>query len=323
MANILPKSIGSLIDLVKKILNNNGYKDKYNAENMKMSYNSNGVGRTTSTTIWVAPIYGGRKNTKDADDKLFSGIKKILSERIEMIYTGNYNFNQDDKLKVGNFFIFVKKPLQVDPLAKQKEQIKSIINNLNEAYAKSKGNTNIIKIKIDKDVYDILYSSNTVQSKETSDKCDVIIKTVSGDIFISLKDKSHLQWSGISDFKDDAEVTKFVDDVKTQKKFDGFSRKVSDTELCKKSMYGKDYSTSAVKGVNNVNYIISGDISFEPDRNGVYELKAKAIYSNGQLPTNSGYPHLNTSFDSRRNDMGISNTRITIWPGKKGNNTLI
>ena len=89
-------------------------------------------------------------------------------------------------------------------------------------------------------------------------------------------------------------------------------------------MYGKDYSNSAVKGLNNVNYIISGDISFEPDQNNVYELKStKAIYVNGQLPTNSDYPHLNTSSDTRRNDMNLPNTRVTIWPGRKGNNTLI
>lgn len=324
MPNSSPKNIGNLIEQIKQILDNNNYKDKYNAEKMNIRYDSNMLSRSTSNTVYVSPIYGGKKNTKSLDDKLYSDIKSILSERIGLIYSKKINFDRNDKLKIGNFSIFIKKPLKVDPLAKQKEQIKSIINNLNEAYGKSKGDTNIIKIKIGKDTYNILYSNNTVQSKETSDKCDVIIKTVSGDIFISLKDESQLQWSGVSDFKDDPEVENFIDYVKTQKNFSGFSRKILSTELCKKSMYGKDYSNSAVKGLNNVNYIISGDISFEPDQNNVYELKStKAIYVNGQLPTNSDYPHLNTSSDTRRNDMNLPNTRVTIWPGRKGNNTLI
>lgn len=324
MSNSSPKNIGSLIEQIEEILNNNNYEGKYNAEKMNIRYDSNRLGRSTSNTVYVSPIYGGKKDTKSADDKLFSDIKSILSERIELIYHKKVNFDRNDKLKIGNFSIFIKKPLKVYPLAKQKEQIKSIIYNLNEAYGKSKGDTNIIKIKIGKDTYNILYSNNTVQSKETSDKCDVIIKTVSGDIFISLKDESQLQWSGVSDFKDDPEVENFINHIKTQKKFSGFSRKILSTELCKKSMYGKDYSNNAAKGLNNVNYIISGDISFEPDQNNVYELKStKAIYVNGQLPTNSDYPHLNTSSDTRRNDMNLPNTRVTIWPGRKGNNTLI
>lgn len=33
---------------------------------------------------------------------------------------------------------------------------------------------------------------------------------------------------------------------------------------------------------------------------------------------NDDHPHIQSSNDSGRNDLGFAKTRITIWPGRKG-----
>jgi hypothetical protein len=164
----------------------------------------------------------------------------------------------------------------------------------------------------------------------SGDKADIKIKTLNeGDVYISLKGNTQLQWGGVSYFKENKTVKEFgdilIERMKGGKPIHGVSKKINnDVDLIRKSLYGIDYGKPSF-GLNNVNHIIKGErLSYEK-KNGVMVLTTnKVIYNSGETQTlqTNDYPYIQSSNDRSRNDLGFANTRITIWPGKKGSVNL-
>ncbi len=80
---------------------------------------------------------------------------------------------------------------------------------------------------------------------------------------------------------------------------------------------GKRVDGMAFFPINNVNHIIKGeDITYS---NGSIRTN-KIIYNNGELPTGTDSPYIQSNSSSGRNDLGFNNVRVTIWPGSRGQN---
>lgn len=140
-------------------------------------------------------------------------------------------------------------------------------------------------------------------------KADCVITTQEGQIYISLKGETYRQFGGISEFMNSPEVSFFVKKLKdNQNKLNGKKcyKKITDTDLINKSLFGRDYGSPA-KGPNNVNYVLIGNINTF----GNTISASKNNIKNGQSVIKTFY--IIATPDANRNDAGIPKTRIAIY----------
>lgn len=307
--------IGTLISIIEKIVGNDGIVSpiKYRG------------GKTTSNTVYVIPNF--KKSTTQhvvLMQKIEVGLRNHSTTHPLSIQT----LNRENKIKIGSFFIFIKPYSKFNPKRVQQKQIKTlfgIFNHLDNIEGSP------FKIKIGKKTYEIdlqkhglgtINEVKTIGGKER--KSDMIIKTENaGDVYISLKGNTSQQWSGVSEFKLDLEIQNFQVLLHRRqfqnKSIHNVCKPISQLELVNKVLYGKDYSSGSF-GYDNVNHIIRGEnIKFYniPGKN-LTIIKGLRIYDNGDRVMMKEYPHIQSSNDSKRNDLGFPKTRITVWPGRKG-----
>jgi len=142
--------------------------------------------------------------------------------------------------------------------------------------------------------------------------------------YISHKDgspatpKKFGQWAGVSAFANHPEVKSFVRRFLSKypngmpSGATALSYPIKDPDLQKKAVYGKDFGGPF--GINNVNVVIQGDPKLEKIGNNKYKLSALLVLNNGDdLP--EGYqPIFIARYFGNRNDLGIPNTRIVMYP---------
>lgn len=307
--------IGTLIDIIEKIVGDDGVVSpiKYRG------------GKTTSNTVYVIPNF---KKSTTQNDILMKKIEVGLRNDSTTSSLSIQILNRENKIKIGSFFIFIKPYSKFDPKRVERKQIKTlyeIFNHLDNAQGSP------FKIKIGKKTYEIDLQKHklaTIQEVKAiggrERKSDAIIRTENeGNIYISLKGNTSQQWSGVSEFKDDLEIQNFQV-VLHRRKFQNKSihnvcKRISQLELTNKTLYGKDYSSGSF-GYDNVNHIIIGeDIKFyNVSGKDFTVIKGLRTYDNGDRVMSKDYPHIQSSNDSKRNDLGFPKTRITVWRGIKG-----
>jgi hypothetical protein len=142
--------------------------------------------------------------------------------------------------------------------------------------------------------------------------------------FISHKDgspatpKKFGQWAGVSAFANHPEVKNFVRRFLRQypngmpSGATALSYPIKDPDLQMKAVYGKDFGGEF--GLNNVNCIIQGPPKLEKIGNNKYKLSSLLVLNNGD-PLPEGYqPIFIARYFGSRNDLGIPNTRIVMYP---------
>ena len=151
-----------------------------------------------------------------------------------------------------------------------------------------------------------------------------IISNEGPEIFISHKDgntpKDFIRWGGYSKYINHPEVLYFKNKIIEQtngelKSKDSFYKKINDTDLKKKIVFGSDFGNSY--GINNVTCVIQGNIKFDKIDNGVYKLNGDKIWLNGELPEELYEPILFASYRDNRNDLGIKNCSAISTPAAR------
>jgi hypothetical protein len=179
-----------------------------------------------------------------------------------------------------------------------------------------------INIKIGNNIYKNIVGAKNTPGTPKSD-FELFDKEGKSLIFISHKDcctaKDFQQYGGLSAFKTHPEVLKFVNDIKKQINGDqmvrggGFKRKVEDKDLALKSVYGLNYGSSNFDR-NNVQIVCQGEIQVTPVSKGLWTLKSAHDMINGTYPTEGYTPYFIATFRSDRNDLGIKQARLGIYP---------
>lgn len=179
-----------------------------------------------------------------------------------------------------------------------------------------------IDIKIGNEIY---YNIVGAQDTPNTPKSDFELVDDRGNslIFISHKDgstaKDFQQYGGLSAFKNVPEVQRFAEDVKKEIGGDqmvrggGFKRKVEDEELGLKAIYGINYGSSDFNK-NNVQIVCQGPIRLIKIDDNLYTLKSNHDMLNGTYPTEGYTPYFMATFRSDRNDLGIKQARLGIYP---------
>jgi hypothetical protein len=179
---------------------------------------------------------------------------------------------------------------------------------------------------IDIKIKDVIYK-NIVSTKNTPGmpKSDFELVDENGKsvIFISHKDgstaKDFQQYGGVSDFKSESEVQDFLEAVKKEIGGDemirggGYKRKVKNTDIILKSIYGINYGSSEY-GINNIQIVCQGEINLVKIEDNIFALKSNHDLLNGTVPTEGYTPYFMVTFRSDRNDLGIKNSRFGIYP---------
>ena len=180
-----------------------------------------------------------------------------------------------------------------------------------------------INIILHNKIYENIIGAKQTKSKRKA-KSDIELFTATQTlIWISHKagnkPKHFQQWAGVATFKEHPETISFVRDVEqwlarndTDLTKKTLTRNINDNVLKQLAMYGNDFSKEY--GINNVTAIMQGNISLI-ENDSVYEIKSSAqLYANGELPLDDYEPCFVVRLDSRRNDMGLKNSRFLIYP---------
>lgn len=271
------------------------------------------------TAIWVIPedrqlpsdiindiinllnkLFPGYKIKKEAANQQNIKISGTKNGRVSLSPSGSGNFHH----------IYVRNPPSKPTV--EDIQVKKIVNIFEGIYYSAQP----IQFKIENNSYTISnYNLKTVlQVGSKGDKVDCIISTDTGNIFISLKGDKSQQWSGMSDFSSDLEVTAFVNSLKqiyqnNPNDNNEYYREINNDELVLKAIYGKDYSLNGTSSQNNIDYLIVGkDINIGFNNS----ITASSIYKRGKMITPR--PILLRRNDLKRNDFGLPNSRLIIHP---------
>lgn len=308
--------IGTLIDDLKRIVGSQEVKNvSYDPTNVnKWAYSTSFTAKVVPTAITY--------NVSDISDKIIDELTNLVDNT-----TGQPKYssvtqdpNKSNRIVVDNrFFVLIKDTSKYNPLRVQNLQI----NKLNSIFSELDEQLEspfTLSIGGNDYVIDTAFNGGKILvSPSAKAKSDVILLTQNaGSVYISLKANSFQQWSGLSDFKDNALVKNFVESVNLQKQKTGWSRKVADPLLVNKFVYGKNYGGSF--GEDNVNHVIIGNpgrISYRLV-SGKALLTATQIYTNGETVANNIYPHFSTINSSDRSDFSVSNVRFYVWNGIKG-----
>jgi len=143
--------------------------------------------------------------------------------------------------------------------------------------------------------------------------------------FISHKDgspaspKKFGQWAGVSAFANHPEVKSFG--RKFLKQYPNgmpsgataLSYPIKDFDLQMRAVYGKDFGGDF--GINNVNCVIQGPPRLEKmSRGNKYKLSGLLLLTNGEELPEGYQPIFIARYFGGRNDLGIPNTRIVMYP---------
>lgn len=260
----------------------------------------------------LTQLYPNQKIRKEASNQQIIKISGTRNGRITISPDGRTNFTH----------IYVRDPATKSTVEdRQVRKINDIIWKLYE----SPGPTSF---KIGNKTYVISnFDQNTVrQIGRSGDKADCVIKTDSGDVYISLKGNTYQQWGGISNFSTHPDVQNFSNKLKQIKSQNPNSKTeyhmgISD-DLILKSVYGKDYSSISSGSQNNIDHVLVGE-GISISQSG--EIVANKTYNRGDIP--EPRPMIisrNTGpSDGNRSDLGITNTRVLIWPGVRSNSQEI
>lgn len=180
--------------------------------------------------------------------------------------------------------------------------------------------------KVDIKIGDKIYKNITIGNKPTgSPKADFILHSDDNkaSIFISHKDgnsaKDFQQYGGVSEFKTNPEVLSFVEKIKEEIggvemiRGGGFKHEIKDENLMLKSIYGINYGASEF-GINNIQMLAQGKMNLVKIDDNTYTLKSNHDLINGEIPTGGYTPYLMATFRNGRNDMGLKNARLGIYP---------
>lgn len=173
------------------------------------------------------------------------------------------------------------------------------------------------------------------EKTEGNPKSDFTLKGNDGrDIHISHKDykgsgdldKSYQQLGGVSNFKDHPSVKAYADSV--NKKHGGtavgkgtIAKKLDmgneeDRTLVKKAIFGKDHEEGGERGPHAVHSIMHGAMRLvpHPKKKGVFHIAAEHILHHTDEPKGDYmiYGRTAESGSSKRNDLGLKDTRVSI-----------
>ena len=152
---------------------------------------------------------------------------------------------------------------------------------------------------------------------------EIVDETGKSVAWISHKDgspadpKKFGQWAGLSSFADHPEVKAFVESVRKRypeglpKGATAMARTISDDDLQKRGMYGKDFGKAL--GINNVTTILQGPVKIVKQGDG-HKLTALAEFVNGEEVPESYTPIFVARYISDRGDFGSPHTRMSIYP---------
>lgn len=229
-------------------------------------------------------------------------LKNELSSKSNVYTPYDIEVIDSTKIKIKNITIVVK--LYVDVTKSERSQIGYIKSTLKKAFD-STDSFNVINFKIDGDSYSItLFGENDIhyyvsEVGRDNNKADVLIKTDQGPVYISLKGTSYRQFSGLEGLRSYPEVQDFLTKLsKVNGSKVGYYKVIKDVELIQKSMYGVNYGSPSY-GLNNVNYIFFGNITFNDNSFGA----STKVLKKGEIVD---IAYLVSSY-SERNTVGVNN----------------
>jgi hypothetical protein len=241
---------------------------------------------------------------------LFAILQNEISSKDNIFTPYSLEKINETQFKIKDTIVLVK--LFVDVTRTERQQIGYIKSCLKKIFD-SGSQSGIINFKIDGDSYsitltggkDIHYFVSEVGTKysdgETS-KADLLIKTDQGSVYISLKGETYRQFSGIRSLKSEPEVEYFLNELeKITGDKSGYYKKIQSSTLIQKSMYGINYG--GPKGLNNVNYIIVGNITFNQNSFGA----STKIYKEGAIVDNA---YIVSSHQAGRNTKGVTDAQL-------------
>lgn len=186
----------------------------------------------------------------------------------------------------------------------------------------TKNNTESINIKVGSKIYK---DCVRITNQSGTPKSDFNIENIENTpvVFISHKDgskpKDFPRWGGFSKYINHSEVADFIKKVKesiednTLSSGQNFYKKIDDEDLKRKIVFGKNFGTPNF-GIDNVNCVIQGNISFEEVDKDTYVLQGTKIWLNGDIPTGEYEPILMVRYRDGRNDFGIKNCEAISAP---------
>lgn len=137
-------------------------------------------------------------------------------------------------------------------------------------------------------------------------------------IFLQHKGPQHQQMSGIakSPFSEHPEVISFVEEVREKVREEGrlrgiYSKEIIDSKLKMLAAYG---TTSSEFNVNAVHLYCVGSLELVSVGDNLFEISADRIYTYPQIPDKEDKPMLGATFRTDRNQSGIPQTRLGIYP---------
>ena len=126
--------------------------------------------------------------------------------------------------------------------------------------------------------------------------------------------KDFIRWSGYTMYAENPEVVAFNNAIKKfliDNNLDGLPNKtrfiapIKDNKLTQALIYGPEFGGAFSK--DNVNIIIQGEVSFEPQADGTYLLTGEHVLTPPQVPTGEYAPYLTAAYRGDRQMFGILN----------------
>ena len=126
--------------------------------------------------------------------------------------------------------------------------------------------------------------------------------------------KDFIRWSGYTMYAENPEVVAFNSAIKKfliDNNLDGLPNKtrfiapIKDDKLTQALIYGPEFGGAFSK--DNVNIIIQGEVSFEPQADGTYLLTGEHVLTPPQVPTGEYAPYLTAAYRGDRQMFGIKN----------------
>ena len=204
--------------------------------------------------------------------------------------------------------------------------------NLNSVLKAEKSPT--IRLKIGKRIVDCAAIISTPNPGGRDPKSDFTVVDGSGKAVAHISHKAgrtakdFQQYGGVTDLKNDAEITSFMKTLigmrpEGLKSGETFYRPIKSKELVLKSIYGVNAGVSKVD-INNCDEFHQGEMKFVK-KGKVYEIQSVHKGIVGDIPTSGGYePVLLARYNRRRGTYGnlvLDMSRIGIFPLAKISST--
>ena len=148
-------------------------------------------------------------------------------------------------------------------------------------------------------------------------------------IFVSHKAgstaKDFQQNGGVFDLQEYSEVTDFVEAVKEalpdsniiEPGNKGYRRKVQSPEIIRRTVYGLDFEPKSNYGINNVQGLLQGPLTFDEIKGSkgekVFKLESNHTILNPDLPEGDYECYFYVTMRKNRNQFGIKNARFGIY----------